>query len=75
MNASAQDRISKLVAEVASGEQKRDHLINACDDFSGQVQADYFSNARRFLNSMVGDLTMKQKQDLQELHLKKFLGV
>ena len=56
-------------------EQKRDHLINASDDFSGQVQAYYFSNARRFLSSMVGDLAMNGKQDLKELRLKKLLGV
>lgn len=75
MKASIQERIPKLVAEVASGEQKRDHLINASDDFSGQVQAYYFSNARRFLSSMVGDLDMNGKQDLKELRLKKLLGV
>lgn len=75
MNMASRERIIKLAAEVASGEQKRDHLINAASDFSGQLQADYFSNARRYLSSVVGELTMKGQQDLRELNFKKHLGV
>lgn len=75
MNKVSKDRIIKLVAEVASGEQKREHLINAASDFSGQLQADYFSNARKYLDSIVGNLTMSGQQDLRELALKKHLGV
>ena len=47
------DIIDALMQEVVSGETKREYMPSAANDFSGEIQAEYFSNLRRFLQSSV----------------------
>lgn len=47
------DIIDALMQEVISGEIKRDYMPDVANDFSGEIQAEYFSNSRRFLQSSV----------------------
>lgn len=59
--------VDDLTHEVASGEIKRDHLINSSADFSGETQADYFSNARRFLQSTACEVVFKAATNVNDL--------
>lgn len=45
--------LKQLVQEVVNGEHVMDTLPNDAWDFSGERQAAYFSNARRFMQSDV----------------------
>ena len=63
--------VDSLVQEVISGEIKRDHLINSSADFSGETQAEYFSNARRFMQSTTCEVVFKAATNTNDLILLK----
>ena len=63
-NANVENRIHSLVQEVMSGEHPMDTLPNASKDFSNEVQAIYFSNTRRNMESDLFHIIAYEKQQL-----------
>lgn len=63
--------IDGLIQEVASGKYKKDTLPNASLEFSGERQAQYFSNLRRNLQSVSAQRIMTHSPQLFELQLLK----
>lgn len=67
------DHINTLMDEIFSGEQKRDCLKSEAYDFSGELQAQYFSNLRKFLKSSTAFYVMNGCNSIPELVFFKFL--
>lgn len=65
--------IHSLVEEVQRGEHKKDILINSAYGFEFDVQADYFSNARRNMTSDTAMIIMHTNQQLVDLKVLKGL--
>jgi len=65
------NRIDFLINEVMNGKYPKAKLPNASYDFSDELQANYFVNARQYLNSDVAHMVFENNQQLDELKLLK----
>lgn len=63
------NRITELIDEVKHGLHTKDILINSSYDFSGEMQALYFSNMRKNMKSEMADSVMNHKQQLADLKM------
>ncbi len=61
------ERMKRLTEEVLRGEIKRDTQPNSSNSFSGQVQADYYANARRNMQSEMFFVITHANQQVPEI--------
>lgn len=67
--------VRRLTDEILSGKYRIERLPDDAFDFSNEVQAMYFSKARKALHSEVAYLTMTISQDLRDLEILKKFGL
>lgn len=65
--------IEFLVNEIISGEYPRDILPNSALRFSGENEAQYFSNLRRNLQSDMAHAVIDNSQSTYDLELLKII--
>lgn len=67
--------IDDIIQEILSGEYVKDTLPNSAVSFSGEHEAIYFSNQRRFMQSDLADLVINSGQCLDDLEWLKKVGI
>lgn len=66
--------IDDIIQEILSGEYTKDKLPNSAISFSGEHEAQYFSNLRRYLQSDLAELVITSGQCLDDLNYLKKIG-
>lgn len=67
-------QVHVLVEEVLRGEHKKDILLNSSYEFDQEVQAIYFSNARKNMSSDIAYVVMNDNQQLEDIKILKGLN-
>ena len=67
--------IDDIIQEIISGEYVMDDLPNSAISFTGEHEALYFSNLRRYLQSDMAELVITSGQCLDDLRCLKEIGV
>lgn len=67
VDSNVSNRIHGLVAEVLKGEHEVARLLNSSYDFSNEMQAMYFANTRKNLQSDMGHVIMEHHQQLDDI--------
>ena len=67
--------IDDIIREIKSGEYVKDDLPDSAISFTGEHEALYFSNLRRYLQSDLAKLVMDAGQSLDDLKCLKEIGV
>ena len=63
--------INNLINEIKNGNPKREQPFNSSLDFSGKIQAEYFSNLRRFLQSTTSETVFNVAKNTADIVLLK----
>ena len=68
------NRVEKLTDEVQKGEHKKDRLPNAAYQMIGERQADYFSHARKNMQTDFAHSIMYNNQQLDDIEVLERLN-